>query len=106
MSSAGPLLALTGLVGAALCWSAPLAMVSTELSVALPHSGGYIVWVNTAFGPMASLLNGMANLLCNVFDCALYPLLLSQYLERAVLPLLPPELARRVVEYAFHVGYY
>ena len=57
----------------------------------MPHSGGYIVWVHNAFGPMASLLNGMANLLCNIFDCALYPLLLTEYLERALLPLLPPE---------------
>lgn len=91
VSSGGPLLALSGLVLAALAWSAPLAMVACELSVALPHSGGYIIWVNTAFGPLASLLNGMANLLCNVFDCALYPLLLTDYLQRFILPLLPPE---------------
>jgi len=66
-------------------------LVACELSVALPHSGGYIVWVNTAFGPLASLLNGVANFLCNIFDCALYPLLLTDYLQRALLPLLPPE---------------
>ena len=66
-------------------------MVACELSVAMPHSGGYIVWVNSAFGPMASLLNGLANFLCNIFDCALYPLLLTEYLKRALLPLLPPE---------------
>ena len=47
--------------------------------------------MHNAFGPLVSLLNGMANLLCNVFDCALYPLLLSQYVERAMLPLLPTE---------------
>lgn len=73
----------------------PLALHRTLIfrgsSVAMPHSGGYIVWVHNAFGPLASLLNGMANLLCNVFDCALYPLLLSQYVERALMPLLPKE---------------
>jgi amino acid transporter len=57
----------------------------------MPHSGGYIVWVHNAFGPALALLNGMVNLLCNVFDCALYPLLLAQYVERALYPLLPPE---------------
>ena len=57
----------------------------------MPHSGGYIVWVNSAFGPLASLLNGVANFLCNIFDCALYPLLLTDYLQRALLPILPPE---------------
>ena len=91
VSSGGPLLALVSLSLAAALWSAPMAMVACELSVALPHSGGYIVWVNAAFGPLASLLNGVANLLCNVFDCALYPLLLTDYLQRALLPLLPPE---------------
>jgi hypothetical protein len=43
----------------------------------MPHSGGYIVWVHNAIGPALALLNGMVNLLCNVFDCALYPLLLA-----------------------------
>ena len=91
VSAGGPLLALSALTLAALCWSAPLAMVSAELSTAMPHSGGYIVWVNSAFGPMVSLLNGLANLLCNVFDCAMYPLLLTEYVERALMPLMPAE---------------
>ena len=55
----------------------------------MPHSGGYIVWVHNAIGPALALLNGMVNLLCSVFDCALYPLLLAQYVERALYPLLP-----------------
>ena len=91
VSAGGPLLAILGFALASALWSAPLAMVACELSVAMPHSGGYIVWVNSAFGPMASLLNGLANFLCNIFDCALYPLLLTEYLKRALLPLLPPE---------------
>jgi hypothetical protein len=41
------------------------------------------VWVHNAFGPALALLN--------LFDCALYPLLLAQYVERALYPLLPPE---------------
>ena len=91
VSAGGPLLALLGLLLATTVWSAPLALISCELSVAMPHSGGYIVWVNSAFGPLASLLNGVANFLCNIFDCALYPLLLTDYLQRALLPILPPE---------------
>ena len=92
VSSAGPFLAPLAFVLAPLVWSAPLVLVASELSVALPHSGGYIVWVNTAFGPLLSLLNGMANLLCNVLDCALYPVLLTDYLQRAVLPMLHPSM--------------
>ena len=89
VSIAGPFLTVLALLLAPLLWSYPMAMVVSELSVALPHSGGYIVWVNTAFGALVSLLNGMSNMLCNVLDCALYPLLLTDYLQRVVLPLLP-----------------
>ena len=50
------------------------------------------MWVNTAFGALPSLLNGVANLLCNVLDCALYPLLLTDYLQSNLLPwLVPPD---------------
>lgn len=47
ISLAGPFLTILALVLAPLLWSAPMLMVVTELSVALPHSGGYIIWVNT-----------------------------------------------------------
>lgn len=89
VSVGGPFLTILALSLTPLLWSYPMAMVVSELSTALPHSGGYIVWVNTAFGPLVSLLNGMSNVLCNTMDCALYPLLLTDYLQTTVLPLLP-----------------
>ena len=67
----------------------PPLLPPSRSSVGRGHS--YIVWVHNAFGPALALLNGMVNLLCNVFDCALYKLLLAQYVERAPYPLLPPE---------------
>ena len=79
----GPFLALLALLLAPVLWSAPMLMVASELSVAMPQSGGYIVWVNSAFGALPSMLNGVSNLLCNVLDCALYPVLLTDYLKRA-----------------------
>lgn len=88
----GPFLALLALLLAPVLWSAPMLMVASELSVAMPQSGGYIVWVNSAFGALPSLLNGVSNLLCNVLDCALYPVLLTDYLQRA-LPALRPSAA-------------
>jgi hypothetical protein len=54
----------------------PLSPRPLAAPAAMPHSGGYIVWVHNAIGPALALLNGMVNLLCSVFDCALYPLLL------------------------------
>lgn len=93
VSVAGPCVALGALLLAPVVWSAPMLMVTAELSTALPHSGGYIVWVNTAFGALPSLLNGMCNLLCNVLDCALYPVMLVEFLQRAgaLSALLPPQ---------------
>ena len=88
----GPFLALLALLLAPVLWSAPMLMVASELSVAMPQSGGYIVWVNSAFGALPSMLNGVSNLLCNVLDCALYPVLLTDYLQRA-LPALRPSAA-------------
>ena len=85
----GPFLALLALLLAPVLWSAPMLMVASELSVAMPQSGGYIVWVNSAFGALPSMLNGMSNLLCNVLDCALYPVMLTDYLQRAVPALRP-----------------
>ena len=89
VAAGGPFLALFALLLAPVLWSAPMLMVASELSVAMPQSGGYIVWVNSAFGALPSMLNGMSNLLCNVLDCALYPVLLTDYLQRA-LPALRP----------------
>ena len=92
VAAGGPFLALLALLLAPVLWSAPMLMVASELSVAMPQSGGYIVWVNSAFGALPSMLNGMSNLLCNVLDCALYPVLLTDYLQRA-LPALRPSAA-------------
>ena len=88
----GPFLALVALLLAPVLWSAPMLMVVSELAVAMPQSGGYIVWVNSAFGALPSMLNGMSNLMCNVLDCALYPVMLTDYLQRA-LPALRPSAA-------------
>ena len=89
----GPFLALLALLLAPVLWSAPMLMVASELSVAMPQSGGYIVWVNSAFGALPSMLNGCgATCSCNVLDCALYPVLLTDYLQRA-LPALRPSAA-------------
>ncbi|EOD33895.1 hypothetical protein EMIHUDRAFT_252995 [Emiliania huxleyi CCMP1516] len=69
----GPFLSLAALVIAPAVWSAPMLLVTAELSVALPRAGGYVVWVEEALGAMPSLLNAMANLACSVLDCSLHP---------------------------------
>ena len=101
----GPFLSLAALVIAPAVWSAPMLLVTAELSVALPRAGGcaaarlggceethwshrgrvvrYVVWVEEALGAMPSLLNAMANLACSVLDCSLHPAAAHAELVRA-----------------------
>ena len=47
----------------------------------IPESGGYVVWVNRAFGPFWAHQNAMWNLVSNAFDNALYPVMFVDYLR-------------------------
>jgi hypothetical protein len=49
----GPFLALLALLVAPAVWSAPMVLITSELSVALPRSGGYVVWIEEALGAQA-----------------------------------------------------
>ena len=45
------------------------------------QSGGYVIWINRAFGPFAAHQNAIWNLVANAFDNALYPVR-AVYLKR------------------------
>jgi len=49
----GPFLSLLALLAAPVVWSAPMVLVTSELSVALPRSGGYVVWIEESLGARA-----------------------------------------------------
>ena len=51
VSAAGPLVGLSAILAFVLLFSIPQAMVTAELSTALPDNGGYSLWVKAAFGP-------------------------------------------------------
>lgn len=75
VSMAGPYYGFICLFGAALCWGLPLCLVTSELSSALPNNGGYVLWVDTAFGGFWGFQESFWSWGSCVVDNALYPVL-------------------------------
>ena len=46
----GPLFSVIGLVAMSLVWSLPVGLMTSELGTAFPKDGGYVLWVDAAFG--------------------------------------------------------
>jgi amino acid transporter len=63
-------------------WSMPTALLVSELSSALPESGGYYAWVKRGLGPFWGFQEAWLSLLASIFDMAIYPTLFSLYLAR------------------------
>ena len=72
--------ALLGLVVIPWVWGLPMALMTAELSTALPESGGYIVWLHRAFGDSWAVQASVWTV-CNSFlDNAGYPIMFVDYL--------------------------
>jgi amino acid transporter len=63
-------------------WSLPTALLVSELSSALPESGGYYAWVKRALGPFWGFQEAWLSLVASIFDMAIYPTLFTLYLAR------------------------
>ena len=50
VNAAGPLYSLIGLCILPLIWCFPVGLMTAELSSAFPKDGGYVWWVDAAFG--------------------------------------------------------
>jgi amino acid transporter len=59
--------------------------LTAELSTALPHNGGFVWWVNEAFGPFWAFQEAYWSFVNNLFDLAIYPVMFENYLLQ-VLP--------------------
>lgn len=81
VGAAGPLFTMIGLLVLPWLWSLPIALMTAELSAMIPESGGYVIWINRAFGPFAAHQNAIWNLVANAFDNALYPVMFVDYLQ-------------------------
>jgi amino acid transporter len=70
----GPRFALMGFA-LLLVWAVPEALITAELSTALPGASGSVGWVDAAFGPFWAFQKGWLGWLSGVSDNALYPIL-------------------------------
>ena len=50
VGAAGPAWALLAILVVPWVWSLPMALMTAELTAAMPEDGGYVVWVERAFG--------------------------------------------------------
>lgn len=80
VGAAGPALALGALLLAPWLWGFPTALMTAELSAAMPEDGGYVVWVERAFGRFWGFQEGWWSWLCSFADNALYPVMFLDYL--------------------------
>ena len=80
IGASGPLVVLLGILILPWLWSFPTALMTAELSTAMPEDGGYVVWVERAFGRFWSFQEGWLSWLCSFADNALYPVMFVDYL--------------------------
>lgn len=80
VGAGGPRVALLALLLVPWLWSFPTALMTAELSSAMPEDGGYVVWVERAFGRFSGFQEGWLSWLCSFADNALYPVMFVDYL--------------------------
>lgn len=78
----GPGLAILLIVLTPLIWSVPSALMTAELSCAMPEEGGYIEWVKRAIGQPWGFLCGWCSWVSSWVDVAIYPTLFAAYTGR------------------------
>jgi amino acid transporter len=63
-----------------LMWAYPIALMTAELSAAIPVEGGYYAWTKRAFGPFWGFMCAWWTWLYSMVDAAVYPVLFASYL--------------------------
>ena len=74
------MIVLVGILTLPWLWSFPTALMTAELATAMPEDGGYVVWVERAFGRFWGFQEGWLSWLCSFADNALYPVMFVDYL--------------------------
>lgn len=91
VGAAGPLVVLATILLLPWLWSLPTALMTAELSTAMPEDGGYVVWVEKAFGRFWGFQEGWLSWLCSFADNSLYPVMFVDYLAYLRGEMLPME---------------
>ena len=73
IQAAGPFCSLIGLLVLPLFWCLPVGLMTAELATAFPKDGGYVLWVNAAFGGFGGFMMGWISWASGVVDTAIYP---------------------------------
>ena len=84
VQSGGPLWAMIALLLFPWVWAFPQIMLTAEMSTMFDSNGGYIIWVQHAFGDFAGFMNAYCSIFTNVFDEAVYPAMVIDYLTTAM----------------------
>jgi amino acid transporter len=79
--SFGPGLTLLLLVLAPVLWSLPVSLAMSELASAMPDEGGYVTWVERAFGKFWGFQVGWWSWVDSFVDVAVYPALFVEYVR-------------------------
>ncbi|KAL0390374.1 UNVERIFIED_CONTAM: putative polyamine transporter [Sesamum calycinum] len=95
VQAAGPLFAILGFLIFPFIWSIPEALITAELSTALPGNGGFVLWADKAFGPFFGSLMGTWKFLSGVINIAAFPALCIDYLKR-IFPIFSSGLPRQL----------
>uniref|UniRef100_A0A8I6WY97 Polyamine transporter PUT1 n=2 Tax=Hordeum vulgare subsp. vulgare TaxID=112509 RepID=A0A8I6WY97_HORVV len=94
VGAAGPLFTLLGFLIFPLAWGVPESLVTAELAAAFPGNGGFVLWADHAFGPLAGSLLGTWKYLSITINVAAYPALVADYLGGVAPAIAQPGRAR------------
>jgi amino acid transporter len=83
VQAGGPFYALLGF-STLLVWALPEALITAELSTALPEAAGSVAWVTVAYGDFWGFLKGYLSWLSGALDNSLYPILFLDCLLQLV----------------------
>nr|CDM80862.1 unnamed protein product [Triticum aestivum] len=75
-------------------WGIPESLVTAELAAAFPGNGGFVLWADHAFGPLAGSLLGTWKYLSITINIAAYPALVADYLGGVAPAIAEPGRAR------------
>lgn len=62
-------------------WSYPVGLMTAELSTAFPRDGGFVLWVEAAYGKRAAFHIGWWAWASSAIDTALYPVMFASFLQ-------------------------
>ncbi|AIE85050.1 amino acid transporter [Fimbriimonas ginsengisoli Gsoil 348] len=77
----GPGMAIFLILLMPLVWAIPAALMTAELTSAIPAEGGYYVWVRRAMGPFWGFLCGWWTWVYTWVDVAIYPVMFATYVQ-------------------------